>query len=72
MLHLWGDPSGCLQLFRAVREMEGGKEGVMAQGSLAKRGLTRLFFLEKPKSESKEYSKRKTPRQLSSFLLCSP
>lgn len=68
MLHLWGTHWAA---YSSSEGNEGGKEGLMAQGSLAKRGLTRLFFLAKPKSESKEYSKRKTPRQLSSFLLCS-
>lgn len=40
MLHLWGGAPGCLQGFRAVREKEGGKEGLMAQGALAKKGVS--------------------------------
>lgn len=60
-----------MQRFRAVREMEGGKEGVMAQGALIEKGGTLLSFLEKPKSESKGYSRQKF-RQPQSLWLFSP
>lgn len=35
-----GGAPGCLQGFKAMREKEGGKEGVMVQGALAKKGVS--------------------------------